>query len=224
VTSSFEVAKGADDIPSSRSVLYLLNVSPLADDTVEKINGWIATCQAGHPKCSSEGIFNLPLRLLDVGIGTGSKSLHLTVLQSAQGRYVALSHCWGTTPTLKTTSGTFEDGLAAIRYAALPQTFRDAVDVTRWLGYRYLWIDSLCIIQDDPATGKSKRRQFTMSKRTPLSRYPRPRPRVVQTGSFGHAISGTWRLSGWLRRRPTLLSTRAYTGIPPSPSFLALTI
>lgn len=32
----------------------------------------------------------------------------------------------------------------------LPQSFRDAVDVTRMLGLRYLWIDSLCIIQDSP--------------------------------------------------------------------------
>lgn len=33
--------------------------------------------------------------------------------------------------------------------AALPATFRDAIAVTRSLGYQYLWIDSLCIIQDD---------------------------------------------------------------------------
>lgn len=37
-----------------------------------------------------------------------------------------------------------------IHVADLPRTFRDAVQVTRSLGVRYLWIDSLCIVQDDP--------------------------------------------------------------------------
>lgn len=35
------------------------------------------------------------------------------------------------------------------RYSRLPKTFRDAIDVVRWLGQQYLWTDSLCIIQDD---------------------------------------------------------------------------
>ncbi|KAI8634705.1 heterokaryon incompatibility protein-domain-containing protein [Xylariaceae sp. FL1651] len=62
-------------------------------------------------------------------------------------RYIALSHQWGTEPFIKLT----EDNLAHLRlnipYRDLRLTFRDAVDVTRELGVRYLWIDSLCIIQ-----------------------------------------------------------------------------
>ncbi|ETS76755.1 hypothetical protein PFICI_12142 [Pestalotiopsis fici W106-1] len=39
--------------------------------------------------------------------------------------------------------------LERIAWQDLPRTFRDAIYVTRQLGYSYLWIDSFCIIQDD---------------------------------------------------------------------------
>lgn len=48
--------------------------------------------------------------------------------------------------TTKTLS-TYLDGFST---KGLPQTVRDAVTVARRLGFRYLWIDALCIIQDDP--------------------------------------------------------------------------
>lgn len=36
-----------------------------------------------------------------------------------------------------------------IPWAELPNTFQDAITVTRMLGLKYIWIDSLCIVQDD---------------------------------------------------------------------------
>jgi hypothetical protein len=48
---------------------------------------------------------------------------------------------------VRETLGTF---LTCIPEAELPQSFKDAVRVARRLGVRYLWIDSLCIIQDSP--------------------------------------------------------------------------
>jgi hypothetical protein len=65
------------------------------------------------------------------------------------GRYVALSHCWGRGQNLCTTKATIESHKSGIEISKLPQTFRDAVAVVRGLGLRYLWIDSLCIIQGD---------------------------------------------------------------------------
>lgn len=52
-------------------------------------------------------------------------------------------------PQLKTTKATLEDRESCIMVSCLPQTHRDAVQLTRELGVRYLWIDSICIIQDD---------------------------------------------------------------------------
>lgn len=67
-------------------------------------------------------------------------------------RYVALSHCWGPTPSsiTKTEAGNKHRRMQEIPIDELSQNFRHAVEVTRALGYRYLWIDSLCIVQDDP--------------------------------------------------------------------------
>ena len=70
-------------------------------------------------------------------------------------RYVCLSHCWGnqdsTTAkqTFKTTRENLSSSLENIDFTSLPRTFTDAIIFTRKLGLKYLWIDSLCIIQDD---------------------------------------------------------------------------
>jgi hypothetical protein len=64
--------------------------------------------------------------------------------------YTALSHRWGASQHFTTRTNTkfiLEDGMSSDQ---LPQTFRDAIVLTRRLGYEYIWIDALCIIQDDP--------------------------------------------------------------------------
>jgi hypothetical protein len=66
------------------------------------------------------------------------------------GRYVALSHCWGGSTPIMTTKNNLEQFIANKIPVPLPKTFDDAVVTTRALGIRYLWIDSLCIIQDSP--------------------------------------------------------------------------
>ncbi|KAB2574045.1 hypothetical protein DBV05_g7326 [Lasiodiplodia theobromae] len=64
-------------------------------------------------------------------------------------QYIALSHRWGTKSQPMTTKhSTLQERRNRIPFASLPLTFRHAVQVTRDLGVRYLWIDSLCIIQD----------------------------------------------------------------------------
>lgn len=64
--------------------------------------------------------------------------------------YVALSHRWGIQKKkkLRTLEGNLDDDLERIRVEELSQTFKEALEVTRNLGANYLWIDSLCIIQD----------------------------------------------------------------------------
>lgn len=64
-------------------------------------------------------------------------------------QYVALSHCWGSSPTLKTLSTNIERFRIGISFRELPCTFEDAVKMTSILGFEYIWIDSLCIIQDN---------------------------------------------------------------------------
>jgi hypothetical protein len=62
--------------------------------------------------------------------------------------YAALSHCWGKVQPLKTTQFNLKAHLNGIHFGDLPCLFQDATRVTHSLGLHYLWIDSLCIIQD----------------------------------------------------------------------------
>ncbi|KAK2050895.1 HET-domain-containing protein, partial [Colletotrichum caudatum] len=85
--------------------------------------------------------------VVDVGVD-GRREPRLIVTGGAVGRYTTLSHCWGPRPVIRTTSRTIDDHLGALPLDGLPPTFRDAVSITRSLGIRYVWIDSLCIVQD----------------------------------------------------------------------------
>lgn len=70
-------------------------------------------------------------------------------MEDFRGPYVALSHCWGTARHIVTEKKNIEVHKKSLALELLPKTFQDAVEFTRAIGVRYLWIDSLCIIQDD---------------------------------------------------------------------------
>ena len=86
----------------------------------------------------------LPTRLIDVA---DDKIVYLWETNSGLDlEWVALSHRWGN-HTFTTTSKNYKDHIRGLKMDELPQTFRNAVTVTRALGKRFLWIDSICIIQ-----------------------------------------------------------------------------
>lgn len=94
----------------------------------------------------------LPTRLIDVGTNKEGPIRLIQTNQEARDRYIALSHCWGQLSDDQrfcTYDSNLDQRMADIPYDQLPATFRDAVVVTRALCIRYLWIDSLCIIQQN---------------------------------------------------------------------------
>lgn len=72
-----------------------------------------------------------------------------------KGEYVALSYCWGGPQPACTTTESLSVYTDGISFGDQPQTIQDAIRVARELGFKYLWVDSLCIIQDD-AQDKAK--------------------------------------------------------------------
>jgi hypothetical protein len=62
-----------------------------------------------------------------------------------------LSYCWGGNTQVLTLRDTLLKHSERIEYESLPRTIQDAIIVTRKLKLRYLWIDCLCIVQDDKA-------------------------------------------------------------------------
>jgi hypothetical protein len=121
----------------------------------EQIRAWLSTC-AGHERCREAGIF-LPKRLLEVRhdkvrLVDTEQLLELVPSSSRAMRYVAVSHCWGTQAGIvppKTTQANIASRKVDIPWSDLPALFRDIIELLRQLEYRYVWIDSLCIIQGD---------------------------------------------------------------------------
>jgi hypothetical protein len=64
-------------------------------------------------------------------------------------QFVALSYCWGTSQQAVTTKSNISSQEQQLLVSDLPQTLQDAIVVTRALDYQYLWVDALCILQDD---------------------------------------------------------------------------
>jgi hypothetical protein len=107
------------------------------------VKEWLSTCDAQH-RCYQGNQAPLPSRVIDVS----QEDIHLIVSNGQREPYVTLSHCWGGEQPLITTSTTLDERIANISMESFPVLYRDAITITRKLGIKYLWIDSLCILQD----------------------------------------------------------------------------
>lgn len=110
---------------------------------------WFHTCLTNHRKCGlSEAIPNLPTRVIDVGNGF-DKPIRLIASQGTHGLYCTLSYRWYDSKPFKTTRENIDELQQGIPENELHQTIKDAITTTRTLGLRYLWVDAICIIQND---------------------------------------------------------------------------
>lgn len=121
----------------------------LPEQSLELVSQWLSTCESDHSECRAEP-GPLPTRVIDIS-DSAAEEPRLKVCEAGEAaNYVALSHSWGINPIIRTTSVNIEDHKHQLPLSRLPKTFRDAIAITRAMGIRFLWIDSLCIIQDDP--------------------------------------------------------------------------
>ncbi|KAF4611325.1 hypothetical protein G7Y89_g15688 [Cudoniella acicularis] len=120
----------------------------LSDEALALAAHWLQSCIKSHPNCGSASKKRLPKRVL--GLSATGNQIRLYETKHASEIYATLSHCWVSVRPLTTETSTLEERKAGIPVFSLPQSFQDAVRVTRKLGIPYLWIDSLCILQDSP--------------------------------------------------------------------------
>jgi hypothetical protein len=112
---------------------------------------WVRECQSKHLDYKARNPAFSPSRLVHVGTSDGLVPIHLEIIRAMdrKSRYCTLSHCWGEAKhILKLTAANFKELTEEIPFDMLSTTFKDAIIVTRNLRQQYLWIDSLCIIQD----------------------------------------------------------------------------
>ncbi|KXJ86810.1 heterokaryon incompatibility protein-domain-containing protein, partial [Microdochium bolleyi] len=118
-------------------------------------------CVANHKRCLTKKAKDAkpPTRILDLQVyqtpSDPDKSdirlittSTLPVEELATLRYAVLSHSWGSDIEARLEQSRLAAYSNRIPYARVPPTHKDAIVVARQLGFRYLWIDSLCIIQD----------------------------------------------------------------------------
>lgn len=92
----------------------------------------------------------MPARLIKIMTGASGLMLRLDDTGATTARpYAALSYCWGGDQDAKTTTDLYPQYVRRINVCDLPKSVQDAISVTVELGLNYLWVDSLCIIQDD---------------------------------------------------------------------------
>jgi hypothetical protein len=143
--------QGADAAPADVQVDFPMLPEVGSPIHFKLLREWLRVCDKDHD-CSPESNTPLPTRVLDVGNQQNPELLRLYFTKGARGKYIALSHCWG---KLKENEKfcTYRHNITALRqgidFNKLPKNFQDAITVTRGLGERFLWIDSLCIIQED---------------------------------------------------------------------------
>ncbi|KAI0378548.1 HET-domain-containing protein [Hypomontagnella monticulosa] len=123
-------------------------------DISAMVTKWKQECLEAHPNCAQvETNHELPTRVIDIGEGEPSQ-IRLYESKGEKAPYVALSHCWGGAIPSVTTEANRVARTHSMNIDDLPQNFKDAIQVTRALGLRYLWIDALCIIQDSAGDWK----------------------------------------------------------------------
>lgn len=112
---------------------------------------WLQDCINHHPFCDricGKTPPHLPTRVIDVGDEVSPP--RLVQSKSMSGHYVALSYCWGllTPGQLILKKENIDEMQLGIPIERIPTCLRDAINLTRCLRIRYIWIDALCIIQD----------------------------------------------------------------------------
>ncbi|KAK3381259.1 heterokaryon incompatibility protein-domain-containing protein [Podospora didyma] len=156
--SILEIAVTSESLLASQ-IRKRVVLHPFAEPSIHLIKSWLRDCTEGHAECPGDvEETELPTRVIDLGTHHEHNEPKLLIPKGMTGAYIALSHCWGSKPALMTTHSNIEELQQGICTSNLPRTFLDAFAVARKLGIRYLWIDCLCITQDDRADWETQAR------------------------------------------------------------------
>lgn len=110
---------------------------------------WYVRCTRSHgPRCSLQADVILPSRLVHISRDDPNE-LKLCITKGMHGEYVTLSYCWGEGTFFKTVANNIDGLLRGFHASELPKTLHEAVQISHKMGFEWIWIDSLCIQQDD---------------------------------------------------------------------------
>ena len=119
---------------------------------MSKCRKWLENCHTKHQACPHPRPIASSLRRL-IKVSGSISAPHLKLVTNSNippFQYAALSYCWGGDQSVVLQQHNLQAWFSEIPYSLLPQTIKDAIKVTMELSLVYLWVDALCIIQDDP--------------------------------------------------------------------------
>ncbi|KAF7888102.1 uncharacterized protein EAF02_002643 [Botrytis sinoallii] len=125
-----------------------------SDESLNLSKQWLQNCNESNISCLRKATTYprfLPTRLIDIRMEESAITPRLCLRKDVplNSVYFTLSHCWGKTmPKITLLQSNIEFMLREINFSQLSNAFQDALWVVRKLGGRYIWIDSLCIVQD----------------------------------------------------------------------------
>lgn len=151
-TSTTATEKVGQMEPSRSRASIQGTTSTGSPESIQQIRAWLersAHLEEGQTAASAIKATYIPHRLVEVDGGcTNTVRVVDGGACPPTSQYLTLSHCWGEKMVYRLLSSNIEESMRAISLDTLPKTFSEAVTVSRLLGLRYIWIDSLCIIQD----------------------------------------------------------------------------
>ncbi|KAF3012799.1 hypothetical protein E8E14_006855 [Neopestalotiopsis sp. 37M] len=116
----------------------------------DQANEWLRNCSASHDCCKADTEPFLPTRLVSLVGGQPRVVITDKMDQtSSQLQYATLSYCWGERPFIQLRADNVDALKEGLPTEDIPKTFTDAFEIASKLGIEFIWIDSLCIIQDD---------------------------------------------------------------------------
>jgi hypothetical protein len=131
-------------------LLASVSPNPTVSDYARQATRWLQSCIEHHSQRCPPVHQELPTRVIDVGSSAHSVRLYETEA-GERGKYAALSYCWGSSQTFTTTIATLKERIRGFLPESLPASIRDAILLARDMSIPYIWVDSLCIIQDSAA-------------------------------------------------------------------------
>ncbi|KAK1532097.1 uncharacterized protein CCOS01_04080 [Colletotrichum costaricense] len=147
---TFDIESDAYDPSADDAVGQTIDGGTFSESGIAQIRRRLQVCLESHPSCR-QGTGTRPLRFIELS-PRDERTVRIRQAHSTRvDPYVALSYCWGLDQTIKTTTVNLARHQQGIEVRNLPKTIQDAIHVTRQLGVKLLWVDSLCIVQNDPA-------------------------------------------------------------------------
>ncbi|KAF9456171.1 heterokaryon incompatibility protein-domain-containing protein [Collybia nuda] len=129
------------------------SISTSSEASFELASKWLRDCQSDHKLCEGVNATSVSgdenrLPTYFVYVGPEGPRLRRSIDLPTRPKYLTLSHRWGSSSIFQLTTKNLTSLLSEIPLSSLPKTFQDAILIAGRLGYQYIWIDSLCIVQD----------------------------------------------------------------------------